>query len=151
MFVVGGLYSHYWYNIKWEWSGVCSGPPAAVTAILKGEACLNIAIARLLHTVFVPAPQKSKSSLVTGLFTGASEKREMQHTIIQPQAPNSNPEMAPYLMVWSDVGFEYSRFCLSGAAFATIWRPLKALELLFQQGSGSHSRLSATRQRCLGK
>lgn len=50
--------------------GVCSGLPAGVTAFLKGEARLKIAIARLLHTAFVPAPQKSKSSLVTGLFTG---------------------------------------------------------------------------------
>lgn len=92
--------NHFPHKIKSESGlGVCSGRPATVTTILKGETCLNIAIARLLHTVFVPALQKRKSSLVTGLFMGGSEKREMQHTIIQPQAPNSNPEMAPYLMV----------------------------------------------------
>lgn len=71
----------------------------------EGGGRLEYAIARLLHTVFVPTPQKSKSSVVTGLFMQPLKKCKMLHTITQPQPPNSNPEMAPYLMVWSDAGF----------------------------------------------
>ncbi len=53
--------------------------------------------------------------------------------------PNSNPETASYLTVLKGyravmLVCEYSPFCLSVTASATVWRHLSALALSFQEG-----------------
>lgn len=80
-----------------------------------------------------------KESGMTGLFIEAPEKRKTSCTISQPKPPqfkswngflfNSFERLSS-----CGVGFEYSPFCLSGTASATIWRPLSALALPFQEG-----------------
>lgn len=88
----------------------------------KGRSMLGLAIARLLHTVFVPAQQKWKCSVITCLFTGPLKDVKCSTLLSNLSPPSSNPAVAPYLL-----GFECSTFCLSGTACATIWCPLESL------------------------
>lgn len=80
-----------------------------------------------------------KNQVWLGFLQRLLEKRKTSCTISQPQPPQFKPWngfLFNYVeKLWSsDVGFEYSPFCLSGTASATIWCSLSALVLPFQEG-----------------
>lgn len=101
-FIGGGgvIRSHYFTHKMGNESGlgVCSWRPDG-NRHSKGRSMLECSDCK--ETPYSICASSTKESVLTcnrPFLGGASEKREMQHTIIQPQPPNSNPEMAPFLM-----------------------------------------------------
>lgn len=112
---------------------------------VKGRRMLGLAIARLLHTVFVPAQQKWKCSVITCLFM-----RPLKDVKCSTLLSNLSPPSVQILR-WIPICWvlNAAHFAFQALLVLQCGAPLKAWVLLFQQGSGSHSPLSAPRQHCL--
>lgn len=63
------------------------GYQTKLNSYAKGRSMLGLAIARLPHTVFVPAPQKWKSSVITCLFTGPLKDVKCSSLLSNLRAP----------------------------------------------------------------
>lgn len=107
----------------------------------KGILKNKMANARLLPIFTFHFLLFRKELIVSDLLTVAAKKCKMPLLLLPNlNVPDSNLEMAFLFnrvekLSRSNVGFEYSPFCLSGTASATIWCPLSALEQPFPEES----------------